>query len=77
MKGTLIFVQSNTAQTFPEDLVGKHFFVKEALVQQRLQCKKVSVSKNGTVRVSWGNDYFYKLSEVEFEAEYYEAKENN
>lgn len=71
------FVQSTTVQTFPEDLIGKFFFVKGALAQQRLQCTKVSVSQSGTVRVSWGNDYFYKLSEVEFETDFYEAKENN
>ena len=77
MKGTIIFVQSHTAQTFPEDLVGKYFFVKGAVVQQRLQCTKVSVSQSGTVRVSYGEDWYYKLSEVEFETDFYEAKENN
>lgn len=77
MKGTIIFVQSHTAQTFPEDLVGKYFFVKGAVVQQRLQCTKVSVSQSGTVRVSYGEDWYYKLSEVDFETDFYEAKENN
>lgn len=77
MKGTIIFVQSNTAQTFPEDLVGKYFFVKNHLCPQRYRCTKVSVSESGTVRVSYGADWYYKLSEVDFETSQHEEKENN
>jgi len=71
------FVQSTTVQTFPEDLIGKFFFVKGVIIPERYQCKQVSVSENGTVRVSYGKSWFYKLSEVEFETDFYEAKENN
>lgn len=77
MKGIIIFVQSNTAQTFPEDLVGKYFFVKKDLSAQRHRCAKVSVSESGTVRVSYTADWYYKLSEVDFETLHHEAKENN
>lgn len=73
MKGTLIFVQSNTAQTFPEDLVGRYFFVKKDPTAQRHQCTKVSVSQSGTVRVSYGANWYYKLSEIDFELSYHEA----
>ena len=77
MKGTIIFVQSHTAQIYPEDLVGKYFFVKESYLNPRHKCTIVSILSNGTVRISCGNGTFYKLSEVDFEISYYEAKENN
>ena len=73
MKGTLIFVQSNTAQTFPEDLLGKYFFVGNT----RVQITKVSVSKSGTVRVSSRSDIWYKLSEIDLEIDSYEKEEYN
>ena len=73
MKGTLIFVQSHTAQTFPEDLVGKYFFVGN----MRRQITEVSVAKSGTIRIGHGTTIWYKLSEIDLEISHYEAKENN
>lgn len=67
------FVQSTTVQTFPEDLVGKFFFVKESVFGTRHKCTNVSVSQSGTIRVSCGNGIFYKLSEIDFELSYHEA----
>ena len=69
MKATLIFVQSHTAQTFPEDLVGKYFFVGN----MRRQITEVSVTKSGTVRIGYGDDIWYKLSEIDLEIAYHEA----
>ena len=69
MKGTIVFVQRHTAQTFPEDLVGKYFFVENT----RRQIIEVSVVKSGTVRVSYGDDIWYKLSEIDLEIAYHEA----
>lgn len=73
MRKTIIFVQSHTAQTFPEDLIGKFFFVRN----MRRQITEVSVSKSGTIRIGHGASIWYKLSEIDLEISHYEAKENN